>query len=108
MWEKVDDDDAPTVRCGTVGEEWHAADVTVPCLSFDFGWGLADASDAAFSLSTSVLDGTETGNATTGTHATICDTAGQCSGTVPAIAGINVDKKDPSVVVTTPAAGTPA
>lgn len=29
MWEKVDDDDAPTVRCGTVGEEWHADDVTV-------------------------------------------------------------------------------
>ena len=58
-------------------------------------------------LSTSVPNGTETGNAATGTHATICDTFGHCSGTVPAIAGINVDKKDPSVIVTTPEAGTP-
>jgi microsomal dipeptidase-like Zn-dependent dipeptidase len=108
MWEKVDDDEAPTVRCGTVGEGWHDADVTVPCLSFDFGWGLADAADANFSLSTSVPDGTETGDASTGTHATICDNDSQCTGTIPAITGINVDKKDPSVVVTTPAAGTPS
>ena len=95
MWEKVDDDEGPTVRCGTVGEAWHDEDVTVPCLAFDFGWGLAEPSDANFSLSTSVPHGTETDNAFTGTHSVICDNDGQCTG-VAAISGINVDKKDPS------------
>ena len=107
MWEKVDDDEAPTVRCGTVGEDWHADDVVVPCLSFDFGWGLENAADANFSLSTAVANGSETDNASTGTHAAICDKEGNCSAAVPAIAGINVDKKDPTVIVTTPEAGTP-
>jgi microsomal dipeptidase-like Zn-dependent dipeptidase len=110
MWEKIDDDDAPTWRCGTVGEDWHADDVTVPCLSYDFGYGLANAGDANFLLGTSLPDGEETGNASTGTHATICDSApsAHCTGVIPAITGINVDKKDPAVTVTTPAAGTPA
>jgi microsomal dipeptidase-like Zn-dependent dipeptidase len=110
MWEKIDDDDAPTWRCGTVGEDWHADDVTVPCLSYDFGYGLANAAHANFSLSTNLPNGEETGNAFTGTHATICDAApsAHCTGVIPAISGINVDKKDPTVTVTTPAAGTPA
>lgn len=110
MWEKIDDDDAPTWRCGTVGEDWHAEDVSVPCLSYDFGYGLANAADANFLLSTNLPNGTETGNASTGTHASICDAApsAHCTGVIPAITGINVDKKDPTVTVTTPAAGTPA
>ena len=72
MWEKIDDDDAPTWRCGTVGEDWHANDVTVPCLPYDFGYGLANAADANFTLSTNLPDG-ENRNASTGTHPTICD-----------------------------------
>ena len=110
MWEKIDDDDAPTWRCGTVGEDWHAHDVTVPCLSYNFGYGLANATDANFTLSTSLPDGEETGNASTSTNPTICDSApsAHCTGVIPAITGINVDKKDPTVTVTTPAAGTPA
>ena len=107
MWEKANDSEAPEVRCGTVGEAWHGGDVMVPCLSFDIGWGLDNAADATFSLSTSVPDGTETGDASTGTHAAVCDTDHNCTGVIPAIAGLKVDKKDPSVVVTTPAAGTP-
>lgn len=107
MWEKVDDEEAPIWRCGTVGEDWHAGDVTVPCLSYDFGWGLENGADANFSLVTSVPDGTETGNATTNTHATICDNDGHCTGVIPAIAGINVDKKAPDITVSTPPAGTP-
>ncbi|HJU42712.1 MAG TPA: membrane dipeptidase [Vicinamibacterales bacterium] len=102
MWEKVNDSEAPEVRCGTVGEAWHADDVTVPCLSFDIGWGLANAGDANFSLSTSVPAGTETGNASTGTHAAICDTDSNCSPVVGPITGINVDKKAPDITVTTP------
>lgn len=107
MWEKANDSEAPEVRCGTVGEEWHAQDVSVPCLSFDVGWGLGNTDDADFSLSTSVANGTETDAASTGTHAAVCDTDHNCSSTIAAITGINVDKKDPSVVVSTPAAGTP-
>ena len=107
MWEKVDDDDTPTVRCGTVGEEWHAANVTVPCIAYDFGYGLANAADANFALSTTVAEGAETGDASTGTHAAVCDTASHCTDVIPAITGINVDRKDPSVMVNTPAAGTP-
>jgi microsomal dipeptidase-like Zn-dependent dipeptidase len=107
MWEKIDDDQAPTVRCGSVGEDWHADDVSVPCIAFDFGWGLATAGDASFSLSTSVPAGAETGDATTATHAAICDSAGHCSSPVAAIAGINVDKKNPTIALIAPAAGTP-
>jgi microsomal dipeptidase-like Zn-dependent dipeptidase len=102
MWEKVNDSEAPEVRCGTVGEDWHADDVTVPCLSFDIGWGLDNAGDANFTLSTNVPEGTETGNASTATHAAICDTDDNCSPIVGPITGINVDKKAPDVTVTTP------
>jgi microsomal dipeptidase-like Zn-dependent dipeptidase len=102
MWEKVNDSQAPEVRCGTVGEEWHADDVTVPCLSFDIGWGLKLAGDANFELSTNVPVGTETGNASTGTHAAICDRDDTCSPIVGPISGINVDKKAPDITVTTP------
>ena len=107
MWEKISDDDAPTVNCGTVGEEWHAADVSVPCNAFDTGWGLQNATDASFVLTTAVAPGSETGNASTGTHAGICDADSQCTAEIPAITGINVDKKDPSVAIVSPASGTP-
>ena len=107
MWEKVNDTQAPTVRCGTVGEDWHDADVSVPCIAFDTGFDLANAGDASFVLSTSVPPGTETGDASTSGHATICDKAGHCTAAVPGIAGINVDKKDPGVVLAMPSAGSP-
>jgi microsomal dipeptidase-like Zn-dependent dipeptidase len=108
MWEKIDDAAAPTVRCGTVGEDWHDSDVSVPCIAFDSGFGLDDDGDASFFLSTSVPLGTETDDASTDTHGPICDAAVHCTGKVPAISGINVDKKDPTVVVAMPAAGTPS
>jgi microsomal dipeptidase-like Zn-dependent dipeptidase len=109
MWERVDDDQPPTVRCGTVGTDWHAADVTVPCIAFDPGWGLAHAADASFSLSTSVANGSETNNASTGTHADVCDVdpgGANCSA-VQAITGIRVDKKPPTITLTTPPGGIP-
>ena len=105
MWEKVDDHAAPQVACGTVGEDWHATDVRVPCVAWDTGSGLANATDASFTLSTSVPPGTETGNAITGTHPSICDRAGNCTGSVPGVSGINVDKKAPSVMLTNPVDG---
>jgi microsomal dipeptidase-like Zn-dependent dipeptidase len=108
MWEKVDDNEAPTVRCGTVGGSWHASDVAVPCIAFDPGWGLQDGADASFSVSTAVPDGVETSNASTATHPDVCDLdpVKKCTAVVP-VAGIKVDKKAPTILLTTPAAGTP-
>ena len=37
MWEKIDDVDPPMVQCGTVGGDWHAIDVSVPCNAYDTG-----------------------------------------------------------------------
>jgi hypothetical protein len=107
MWEKIDDRDPPTVQCGTVGDDWHAQDVAVPCNAYDTGYGLRDSAESSFTLTTSVPAGVETGDASTGTHAPICDGRGHCTATIPAIAGINVDKRAPAVVVNAPAAGTP-
>jgi microsomal dipeptidase-like Zn-dependent dipeptidase len=108
MWEKVDDVDAPTVRCGTVGGAWHANDVTIPCVAFDTGWGLKNPADASFSISTSVASGSETDSAVTGTHADVCDLdpVQKCTA-VQAITGIKVDKKPPTITITTPADATP-
>jgi hypothetical protein len=68
---------------------------------------LQNASDASFFLTTAVPSGTETGEASTATHAPICDAGGRCTPAVPAIAGINIDKKVPTVTIASPAAGTP-
>ena len=107
MWEKVDDNQAPTVTCGTIGEEWHAADESIPCNAYDTGWDLQNPSDASFVLTTSVSDGVETADATTGTHPPVCDAGSNCTSIIPAITGINIDKKAPAIAVTTPAAGIP-
>jgi microsomal dipeptidase-like Zn-dependent dipeptidase len=107
MWEKIGDLTPPTVQCGTVGDDWHADDVSVPCNAYDTGWGMKNAADASFTLTTAVALGVETDNASTGTHAEICDAGEHCTGVVAAISGINVDKKDPTVAITVPAGGTP-
>jgi alpha-tubulin suppressor-like RCC1 family protein len=92
----------PTVTCGSPDTQWHAADVTVACTAADDGSGLADAADAAFSLSTSVPAGTETATAATGSR-TIEDLAGNSS-TAGAIAGIKVDKLAPAITIVAPTA----
>lgn len=104
MWEKIDDHTPPTVQCGTVGTDWHASDVSVPCVAYDTGSGLAAATDGSFSLTTSVPVGTETADASTGTHPAVCDRAGNCTGTVPAITGIRVDRKAPGISIAVPSA----
>jgi len=58
--------------------------------------GTGEPGRRTFPLSTNVPDGTETGNAATGTHPSICDNAAQCSPIVAAISGISVDKMDPT------------
>ena len=93
----------PSLNCGVPDSVWHAADVSIPCSASDAGSGLSNASDASFSLSTSVPTGTETANAATGTHS-VCDVAGNCATAGP-ISGNMVDKKPPSINVSTPTNG---
>jgi len=85
----------PDWTCTPTPSIWHATDVSIPCGASDDGSGLADPADASFSLITSVQLGTETANASTGSH-TVCDNAGNCLTAGP-IAGIMVDEKAPAL-----------
>jgi hypothetical protein len=96
------DTGAPTVQCGAADGGWHAADVSIACSASDGGSGLASPADAGFSLSTSVAAGSETAGAATGLRV-VCDVAGHCAGAGP-VTGNRVDKKAPSVTVSSPAA----
>jgi hypothetical protein len=63
-----------------------------------------NAADKTFALSTTVPAGTETANATTGSH-TISDVAGNKTTAGP-ITGNKVDKKAPTITINTPTATT--
>jgi Legume lectin domain/Abnormal spindle-like microcephaly-assoc'd, ASPM-SPD-2-Hydin len=95
------DKTAPTANC--VGPNpppsgWVASDVIYNCTASDSGSGLANSSQAAFSLSTNVATATET-NAATISAVTISDVAGNSVIEGP-FGPFEVDKKAP--VVTTP------
>jgi Concanavalin A-like lectin/glucanases superfamily len=94
---------APVVSCGSADLVWHSADVSLACNNQDATSGLAVSGDASFSLSTSVLAGTETANAATGSRQ-VCDNAGNCSTAGP-VGGNKVDKKAPVITITAPVAG---
>ncbi len=89
----VKDTIAPAVICAAADGLWHATDVSIACTATDGGSGLANPADASFSLSTSVPNGTETANASTGSRQ-VCDNASNCTTAGP-IAGNKVDKKAP-------------
>lgn len=93
----------PSVNCSSPDGLWHAADVSISCTASDALSGLANPPDASFSLSTSVPAGTETSNAATGTRS-VCDVAGNCATAGP-VAGNMVDKKPPTINVSSPTAG---
>lgn len=93
----------PSINCGAPDGLWHSSDVSIPCTANDAESGLANPSDANFSLSTSVPVGTETSNATTGTR-TVCDVARNCATAGP-ITGNMVDKKPPSINISSPTTG---
>jgi hypothetical protein len=86
---------APTYSCGTADSNWHGANVTIACTAGDGGSGLSPAGDASFNLSTSVVDGVETNNASTGSK-NLYDAVGN-SATAGPISGNKVDKKGPTV-----------
>ena len=97
------DQTKPVVVCGTPSSAWSATDVPISCTASDSGSGLANPADALFSLTTNVPAGTETANASTGSR-TVLDNAGN-STTVGPITGIKVDKKAPTLTVTSPSNG---
>jgi len=92
----------PAVACGAADGLWHPTDVSVACTATDAASGLANTSDADFSLSTSVPAGTETASASTNTRP-VCDVAGNC--TTAVVGGFRVDRKPPVIVVIAPANG---
>jgi hypothetical protein len=96
------DDIPPIAICGAPDGVWHASDAVIACTASDSLSGLANPSDASFSLTTSVLAGTETANAFTNSHA-VFDKAGNSTTKGP-IGGNMVDKKAPSIAITTPSA----
>ena len=98
------DTTAPTVNCGAADGVWHATDASVNCSASDSRSGLASASDAAFTLVTSVAAETETAAAFTGSRA-VFDLAGNSSTAGP-VGGNMVDKKAPVITITQPAATT--
>jgi hypothetical protein len=92
--------DPPAISCGSADGVWHGADVTIACTASDSDFGLQNPSDANFSLSTSVPAGTETANASTNSHQ-VCDNNGDCATAGP-ITGNMIDKKGPSISITSP------
>jgi pseudomonalisin len=94
----------PQVNCFGGQEFWHALDAVISCWASDGTdqSGLADPADRDFTLTTNVADGTETDTAYTGTH-TVCDRAGNCTTAGP-VGPSWVDKKAPSIAITSPTA----
>jgi hypothetical protein len=98
------DQKPPTTACGVPDGSWHPTDISIGCAASDGGSGLAAPADASFSLTTSVLAGTETSSALTNSHNT-CDIVDNCTTAGP-IGPNLVDKKAPAVTISVPAAVT--
>ena len=92
----------PSVACGSIDGLWHASDVHIACSASDATSKLANAADANFNLTTSVASGTEDAIASTDARA-VADQAGNLAIVRP-ISSNMVDKKAPSITVTSPTA----
>jgi uncharacterized repeat protein (TIGR01451 family) len=99
----VDNDSTPPqVSCGASDGIWHNSNVSIACTASDPESGLANPADASFNLITSVSAGTEIANAATNSRQ-ICNTVGGCTTAGP-ITGNKVDRKPPTITITSPAA----
>src|SRR6185503_13457193 len=67
-----DDVVPPIVTCSASDGMWHAVNVALACTASDNGTGLANSSDASFSLVTAVAAGAEDANASTNSRI-VCD-----------------------------------
>jgi hypothetical protein len=98
-----DDSTPPTVDCAAPDGLWHTTDVVIVCTASDAGSGLANPSDASFSLETSIAAGTEDADATTASR-NVCDKAVNCATAGP-VTGNKVDKQAPGIAISAPADG---
>jgi hypothetical protein len=100
----VVDTTPPEVHCNGTDTDWHGSNVVASCTASDTGIGLADPSDSSFTLSTNVAAGEETADAATGSRS-VCDKGGLCTTAGP-LAGLKVDRRQPTIAITNPAGGT--
>jgi hypothetical protein len=92
---QVVDTTPPDVVCAADSGAWHADNVAIPCTASDPETGIPDMADEAFDLTTSVLDGRETANASTDSR-NVCNAEAVPLCTVAGpITGIKVDRKSP-------------
>jgi YVTN family beta-propeller protein len=99
-------EDVPHISCeanNSINTQWHAENVSIPCIAGDFNSGLSNASEASFSLSTSVAVGEETSNASTDSYR-VCNKLGHCAIAGP-YTGLKIDRRAPSISITSPADG---
>lgn len=93
----------PIVDCEAPDGVWHLANVSLACTAQDSQSGLADASDASFSLTTNVALNHEEADAFTDSKQ-VCDQASHCT-TAVSIGGNMVDRRAPSIAIDAPLAG---
>jgi hypothetical protein len=89
------DKTAPVLNCTAPAAVWLASDVSVPCAATDSGSGLANPSQASFSVATVVAAGTETNSAAI-PAVTVFDVAGNSASQGP-FGPFQVDKKAPVI-----------
>jgi hypothetical protein len=89
----------PGIECAAAPSGWSASDISLSCSANDPHSGIQGPS--AFSLVTNVAAGTETSEAETDSRS-VCDVAGNCANAGP-ISGIRIDRKGPSIAITSPA-----
>jgi hypothetical protein len=93
----------PVVSCGGADGHWHADNVSIRCTASDPVSGLADPSQASFSLATDVPAGQSDADAQTNS-VKVCDKAGNCTTAGP-ISGNMIDRQPPAVTLRTPPEG---
>jgi endonuclease G len=98
-----DDMVPPSFSCAAADGSWHGDNVSLACTASDSSGLLHPDTDASFLLTTSVANGNEAANASTGTHE-VCDTAGNCATAGP-IAGNKIDRRNPDILASSPANG---
>ena len=96
------DSTPPQVSCSASDGLWRNDNVSLACTASDPESGLANSADVSFSLTTSVPAASETANASTNTRQ-VCNTLGACTTAGP-VGGNKVDRKAPTVTITSPAA----
>ncbi len=97
------DTSPPRVACQPADGLWHGDNVAIPCTASDAGSGLAEPTDASFDLVTALPAGQESADVPTNSRQ-VCDGAGNCTTAGP-VTGNMIDRKAPTVTITTPADG---